>query len=80
VYGAFIHLGKGIAALRCTSAKSATIASSQSKISLAGVMVLSLDIDLRCAVLNQGAGPTPGDMLRNRQLVFDKAEEMAAAL
>ena len=45
---------------------------------LAQVMVLSMDASRgRVTLSTKKLEPTPGDMLRDPQLVFEKAEEMA---
>eukprot|EP00243_Klebsormidium_subtile_P001436 TRINITY_DN1246_c0_g1_i1.p1 TRINITY_DN1246_c0_g1~~TRINITY_DN1246_c0_g1_i1.p1 ORF type:complete len:423 (+),score=116.99 TRINITY_DN1246_c0_g1_i1:290-1558(+) len=80
-YGAFIDVG-GINGLlhisqishdRITNVE--TVLSEGDKIK---VMILSQDSDRgRISLSTKKLEPTPGDMLRNPQLVFDKADEMA---
>ncbi len=43
------------------------------------VMIIDLDAERgRISLSTKQLEPEPGDMLKNRQLVYDKAEEMAA--
>ncbi|CAI7795118.1 unnamed protein product [Closterium sp. NIES-53] len=81
-YGAFVEIG-GVNGLlhisqishdRVTNVESVLAEGDQLK-----VMVLSFDSERgRVSLSTKKLEPTPGDMLRNPQLVFDKAEEMAA--
>ncbi|GFH17756.1 ribosomal protein S1 homologue [Haematococcus lacustris] len=82
-YGAFVDLG-GISGLLHISQITQGRILSVDRILKEGdklkVMVLSHDRDRgRVTLSTKKLEPTPGDMLRDPQLVFDKAEEMAEA-
>lgn len=81
-YGAFVDLG-GVTGLLHVSQISHERVQSVEKILSEGdklkVMILSQDRDRgRVTLSTKKLEPTPGDMLRDPQMVFDKAEEMAA--
>ena len=83
-YGAFLDLGNGTIGLLHVSQISHERVVSVDKIMRDGdrlkVMVLSMDQQRgRVTLSTKKLEPTPGDMLRDPQLVFEKAEEMAAA-
>lgn len=80
-YGAFVDLG-GVTGLLHVSQISHERVTSVDKILSVGdklkVMILSQDKDRgRVTLSTKKLEPTPGDMLKDPQLVFDKAEEMA---
>lgn len=81
-YGAFLDVGNGAVGLLHVSQISHERVVSIDKILREGdrlkVMVLSLDPQRgRVTLSTKKLEPTPGDMLRDPQLVFEKAEEMA---
>ncbi len=81
-YGAFLDLGNGTIGLLHVSQISHERIISVDKILREGdrlkVMVLSMDTQRgRVTLSTKKLEPTPGDMLRDPQLVFEKAEEMA---
>ncbi|KAG1679620.1 hypothetical protein FOA52_006137 [Chlamydomonas sp. UWO 241] len=83
-YGAFLDLGNGTVGLLHVSQISHERIISVDKILREGdrlkVMVLSMDQQRgRVTLSTKKLEPTPGDMLRDPQLVFEKAEEMAGA-
>ncbi|KAG1660279.1 hypothetical protein FOA52_006746 [Chlamydomonas sp. UWO 241] len=83
-YGAFLDLGNGTVGLLHVSQISHERIISVDKILREGdrlkVMVLSMDQARgRVTLSTKKLEPTPGDMLRDPQLVFEKAEEMAEA-
>lgn len=82
-YGAFIDLGNGVSGLLHISQISHDRILNVEKVLSEGdkikVMVLSQDRERgRVALCTKKLEPTPGDMLRDPQLVYAKAEEMAA--
>ncbi|GFR50816.1 hypothetical protein Agub_g13091 [Astrephomene gubernaculifera] len=82
-YGAFVDLG-GVTGLLHVSQLSNDRVLSLDKVLAEGdkikVMILSQDRERgRVTLSTKKLEPTPGDMLRNPQLVYEKAEEMAAA-
>jgi len=82
-YGAFIDLGNGTSGLLHISQISHDRILNVDKILSEGdkikVMVLSQDREKgRVALCTKKLEPTPGDMLRDPALVYEKAEEMAA--
>jgi small subunit ribosomal protein S1 len=82
-YGAFVDLGLGVSGLLHISQISHDRILNVEKVLAEGdkikVMVLSQDRERgRVALCTKKLEPTPGDMLRDPQLVYDKAEEMAA--
>lgn len=82
-YGAFVDLGSGMNGLLHISQISHDRISSVESVLSEGdklkVMVLSQDRDKgRVALSTKKLEPTPGDMLRDPALVFERAEEMAA--
>jgi small subunit ribosomal protein S1 len=82
-YGAFIDLGGGMAGLLHISQISHDRIVNVEKVLAEGdrlkVMVLSQDKERgRVALCTKKLEPTPGDMLRDPALVYEKAEEMAA--
>mmetsp|Transcript_30144 Transcript_30144/g.66828 ORF Transcript_30144/g.66828 Transcript_30144/m.66828 type:complete len:438 (-) Transcript_30144:933-2246(-) len=82
-YGAFVDLG-GVTGLLHVSQISHERITSVDKILREGdklkVMILSQDKDRnRVTLSTKKLEPTPGDMLKDPQLVFEKAEEMAEA-
>lgn len=82
-YGAFLDLGNGAVGLLHVSQISHERVVSVDKILREGdklkVMVLSMDPQRgRVTLSTKKLEPTPGDMLRDPQLVFERAEEMAA--
>uniref|UniRef100_A0A7R9VTI0 S1 motif domain-containing protein n=1 Tax=Chlamydomonas euryale TaxID=1486919 RepID=A0A7R9VTI0_9CHLO len=83
-YGAFLDLGNGTVGLLHVSQISHDRIISVDKILREGdrlkVMVLSMDQQRgRVTLSTKKLEPTPGDMLRDPQLVYEKAEEMAEA-
>ncbi|KAG1671372.1 hypothetical protein FOA52_002982 [Chlamydomonas sp. UWO 241] len=83
--GAFIDIGNGVVSLLHISEISRKRISSVEEILRVGerikVLVLKLDQQRRHVNLStKELEQNPGDMLRNPQLVFDKAEEMAEAI
>lgn len=81
-YGAFVDLG-GMTGLLHLSQISAERVTSVDKVLREGekikVMILSMDTARgRVTLSTRRLEPSPGDMLTNPQLCFDKAEEMAA--
>jgi len=83
-YGAFLDLGNGTVGLLHVSQISHDRIVSVDKILREGdrlkVMVLSMDQQRgRVTLSTKKLEPTPGDMLRSPQLVYEKAEEMAEA-
>lgn len=82
-YGAFIDLGGGASGLLHISQISHDRILNVEKVLAEGdkikVMVLSQDKERgRVALCTKKLEPTPGDMLRDPALVYEKAEEMAA--
>lgn len=82
-YGAFIDLGSGASGLLHISQISHDRILNVEKVLAEGdkikVMVLSQDKERgRIALCTKKLEPTPGDMLRDPALVYEKAEEMAA--
>jgi small subunit ribosomal protein S1 len=82
-YGAFIDLGSGMSGLLHISQISHDRILNVDKVLCEGdkikVMVLSQDRERgRVALCTKKLEPTPGDMLRDPALVYEKAEEMAA--
>jgi len=82
-YGAFIDLGGGASGLLHISQISHDRILNVEKVLADGdkikVMVLSQDKERgRVALCTKKLEPTPGDMLRDPALVYEKAEEMAA--
>mmetsp|Transcript_39818 Transcript_39818/g.55297 ORF Transcript_39818/g.55297 Transcript_39818/m.55297 type:complete len:385 (+) Transcript_39818:129-1283(+) len=83
VYGAFVDIGGGMNGLlhisqisheRITAVENVLTVGDQLK-----VMILSQDKERgRLSLSTRKLEPTPGDMLRDPQLVFDKADEMAS--
>lgn len=81
-YGAFIDLGSGVSGLLHISQISHDRILNVEKVLAEGdkikVMVLSQDRDRgRVALCTKKLEPSPGDMLRDPALVYEKAEEMA---
>lgn len=81
-YGAFLELGNGTVGLLHVSQISHERIISVDKILREGdrlkVMVLSMDTQRgRVTLSTKKLEPNPGDMLRDPQLVYEKAEEMA---
>ncbi|GAX80819.1 hypothetical protein CEUSTIGMA_g8254.t1 [Chlamydomonas eustigma] len=81
-YGAFVDLGNGTIGLLHVSQISHDRIISVDKILREGdrlkVMVLSMDRQRgRVTLSTKKLEPTPGDMLRDPQMVYEKAEEMA---
>lgn len=84
VYGAFIDLGSGVNGLLHVSQISHDHVASIDKVLAAGdkvkVLVLTHDRERgRISLSTKKLEPTPGDMLRNPGLVFERADETAAA-
>lgn len=82
-YGAFVDIGGGASGLLHISQISHDRIASVEKVLSEGdkikVMVLSHDKERgRLALCTKKLEPQPGDMLRDPQLVYDKAEEMGA--
>jgi len=83
VYGAFIDLGSGVNGLLHVSQISHDHVASIDKVLNPGdkvkVLVLTHDRERgRISLSTKKLEPTPGDMLRDPALVFDRADEMAA--
>jgi small subunit ribosomal protein S1 len=83
-YGAFINIGNGVSGLLHVSQISHERVVSVEKILREGdkvkVMVLSQDRERgRVTLTTKKLEPKPGDMLKDPQGVFDRAEEMAAS-
>ena len=82
-YGAFIDIGNGVSGLLHISQISHDRIANVEKVLSEGdrikVMILSQDREKgRVALCTKKLEPTPGDMLRDPALVYEKAEEMAA--
>ncbi|GAB4818527.1 hypothetical protein N2152v2_005573 [Parachlorella kessleri] len=82
-YGAFVDIGNGVSGLLHISQISHDRIANVDKVLSDGdrikVMVLSQDKERgRLALCTKKLEPTPGDMLRDPKLVYDKAEEMGA--
>ena len=83
VYGAFIDLGSGVNGLLHVSQISHDHVAAIDKVLNQGdkvkVLVLTHDRERgRISLSTKKLEPTPGDMLRDPALVFDRADEMAA--
>ncbi|XP_031106082.1 30S ribosomal protein S1, chloroplastic-like [Ipomoea triloba] len=77
-YGAFIDIGGINGLVSSMLARSVMIGSQILKQSFSRVMILSHDRERgRVSLSTKKLEPTPGDMIRNPTLVFEKAEEMA---
>merc|ERR1712113_634818 len=80
-YGAFIDLNGVIGLLHVSQISNERVGSMEGIFQIGEMikcMVLALDTDKgRLSVTTKKLEPSPGDMLRNRKLVMDKAEEMA---
>ncbi|KAJ9527026.1 hypothetical protein QJQ45_025262, partial [Haematococcus lacustris] len=80
-YGAFIDLGGFIALLHLTQVSHTRVKSVESILKKGDklkALILSCDWDKsRVTLSTKKLEPSPGDMLKDPQLVFDKAEEMA---
>eukprot|EP00879_Flechtneria_rotunda_P015096 GHRR01015776.1.p2 GENE.GHRR01015776.1~~GHRR01015776.1.p2 ORF type:complete len:235 (+),score=92.81 GHRR01015776.1:1082-1786(+) len=84
VYGAFLDIGGGTMGLlhisQITHERLTTVEQVLQVGDKLKVMILSMDRDRgRVTLSTKKLEPTPGDMLRDPQLVFEKAEEMASA-
>ncbi|KAG1658935.1 hypothetical protein FOA52_007127 [Chlamydomonas sp. UWO 241] len=84
-YGVFLKLGNGAVGLlhisRISQEPITAIDAIFSKGDRVKVLVLAIDQERgRLTLSTKPLEPTPGDMLRDPQLVFDKAEETAEAL
>ena len=81
-YGAFVDLGDVCALLHITEISHAPFDEPHSVFQVNDeVKVMILDVDVlrgRISVSTKQLEPEPGDMLKNPQLVYEKAEEMAA--
>lgn len=82
-YGAFVEIGGGVSGLLHISQISHDRILNVDKVLADGdkikVMILSQDKERgRVALCTKKLEPTPGDMLRDPALVYEKAEEMAA--
>ena len=81
-YGAFVDLGDICALLHITEISHAPFDEPHSVFQVNDeVKAMILDVDvLRCRIFlsTKQLEPEPGDMLKNPQLVYEKAEEMAA--
>lgn len=81
-YGAFVELGFLRALLHNSEISHAAFESSSSVFQLGDKLkAIIVDVDAsrgRVAVSTKQLEPEPGDMLKNPQLVYEKAEEMAA--
>jgi len=80
-YGAFINVGTMAGLLHISQISDERITSVQNVLQVGDelkVLILSQDSERgRLSLSTKKLEPTPGDMLKNPQLVFDKAEEMA---
>ncbi|KAK9827732.1 hypothetical protein WJX81_007013 [Elliptochloris bilobata] len=83
-YGAFVELGSDITGLLHVSQISSERITNVDKVLSVGdklkVMILTYDKERgRISLSTKKLEPSPGDMLRNPALVFEKADEMAAS-
>lgn len=83
VYGAFVDLGNGLNGLLHVSQISHDRVSNVESLLKVGdrlkVMILTKDASMgRVSLSTKKLEPNPGDMLRDPQLVFERADEMAA--
>ncbi|KAL6757415.1 hypothetical protein V8C86DRAFT_3026176 [Haematococcus lacustris] len=82
-YGAFVDLGGFVGLLHLTQVSHTRVKSVESILKEGNklkVMIFSYDPEKgRVALSTKQLEPSPGDMLRDPQLVFDKAEETAEA-
>eukprot|EP00475_Leptophrys_vorax_P028929 TRINITY_DN4215_c0_g1_i4.p1 TRINITY_DN4215_c0_g1~~TRINITY_DN4215_c0_g1_i4.p1 ORF type:complete len:274 (+),score=35.46 TRINITY_DN4215_c0_g1_i4:28-822(+) len=80
-YGAFVEIGGVNGLLHISQISHDRVTNVESVLAEGDtlkVMILSFDSDRgRVSLSTKNLEPTPGDMLRNPQLVYDKAEEMA---
>ena len=81
-YGAFVDIGGMNGLLHISQISHERITSVENVLNLGDklkVMILSQDRERgRVSLSTRKLEPTPGDMLRDPQLVFEKADEMAA--